>query len=291
MKRTVGITLLFALLVGCGKGTDHRGRTPLAEAEGQFLYLEDLRKVMPVDLSKEDSLLFSAHYIREWIEEVLLFKKAEGNIPDNAKIDRLVENYRRSLMVYAYQEELIQQKLANTISDKEIADYYRDHKNLFRLEQPLLKGLFVKVPLNAPKIADIRRWYQQKTQDAMDHIEKYSVGNATAYDYFYDQWKPVEELIAKIPLSALREDAHYLDNHRNIEVQDTSFYYFLHVEELLKKDDIEPLDFARDDIKNLLIHSKQIDFMRDMKAELYDQASKRNAIKYYYLDTKESLYE
>ena len=48
---------------------------------------------------------------------MLLFDKAEGNIPDNAKIAKLVENYRRALIMHTYQEELVNQKLANEISE------------------------------------------------------------------------------------------------------------------------------------------------------------------------------
>ena len=83
------------------------------------------------------------------MEDVLLFDKAEGNIPDNAKIAKLVENYRRALIMHTYQEELVNQKLANEISDEEISTYYEKNKELFHTEHPFVKGLFIKVPLHS----------------------------------------------------------------------------------------------------------------------------------------------
>ena len=58
---------------------------------------------MPFHISKDDSVLFAELYIKNWVEDVLLFDKAEGNIPDNAKIAKLVENYRRALIMHTYQ--------------------------------------------------------------------------------------------------------------------------------------------------------------------------------------------
>ncbi len=36
----------------------------------------------------------------------------------------------------------------------------RKNKELFKLENPLIKGLFIKVPLTAPQLNNVRRWYK-----------------------------------------------------------------------------------------------------------------------------------
>lgn len=55
--------------------------------------------------------------------------KAANNIPDNVDVDKLVENYRKALIMHTYQQELINQKLSNDISEQEIAEYYGKTKN------------------------------------------------------------------------------------------------------------------------------------------------------------------
>ena len=98
-----GVLLVIAgVLSGCGPEHDHKGKTPLVEVAGEYLYKEDLQAALPFNISKDDSVLFAEHYIRNWVEDVLLFDKAEGNIPDNAKIAKLVENYRRALIMNTY---------------------------------------------------------------------------------------------------------------------------------------------------------------------------------------------
>ena len=95
------LVLLLITLLGCGackEQHDHKGKTPLVEVDGNFLYKEDLMSVLPVGLSKDDSILFTEHYIRSWAEEILLYEKAANNIPDNVDVDKLVENYRKALI-------------------------------------------------------------------------------------------------------------------------------------------------------------------------------------------------
>lgn len=281
------ILVIAAAMTGCGQEHNHKGKTPLVEVSGEFLYKEDLQAALPLNISKDDSVLFAEHYIRNWIEDALLFDKAEGNIPDNDKISKLVENYRRALIMHTYQEELVNQKLANDISEEEINAYYEKNKELFRLDNPLVKGLFIKVPLSSPDLGNVRVWYRKNNQDVIEKLEKYSLLNAVSYDYFYDRWISVPDVAAKIPLKVLDTDANYLDKNRNVEVKDTAFCYFLHIEDFLGKDKQKPLDFARDEIKEILINLKRVEFINKVKEDLYQRASDRNKIIYYYLNSDE----
>lgn len=281
------ILVIAAAMTGCGQEHNHKGKTPLVEVSGEFLYKEDLQAALPLNISKDDSVLFAEHYIRNWIEDALLFDKAEGNIPDNDKISKLVENYRRALIMHTYQEELVNQKLANDISEEEINAYYEKNKELFRLDNPLVKGLFIKVPLSSPDLGNVRVWYRKNNQDVIEKLEKYSLRNAVSYDYFYDRWTSVPDVAAKIPLKVLDTDANYLDKNRNVEVKDTAFCYFLHIEDFLGKDKQKPLDFARDEIKEILINLKRVEFINKVKEGLYQRASDRNKIIYYYLNSDE----
>ena len=136
------LVLLLITLLGCGackEQHDHKGKTPLVEVDGNFLYKEDLMSVLSVGLSKDDSILFTEHYIRSWAEEILLYEKAANNIPDNVDVDKLVENYRKALIMHTYQQALMNQTLSKEISETELTDYYEKHQELFKVERPLMK--------------------------------------------------------------------------------------------------------------------------------------------------------
>lgn len=288
MKKVCCWSLLLGLvwcLAGCGQQHDHKGRIPLVGVAGKFLYQDDLQAALPLNLSADDSVLFAENYIKNWVEDVLLFEKAEGNIPDNEKIKSLVESYRKALVMHTYQEALVKQELADEITQDEVVAFYEQNKQLFLLDKPLVKGLFMKVPLKTSKLSDVRRWYKKNTQDAIEQLEKYSLLNAVTYDYFYDRWRPLEEIEALVPTKTWESDSDYLKKNPNVELKDTAFYYFLHIEEFQGKGEQKPLDFAEEEIKEILINLKRVEFINKVKNELYHQASDKNHINYYYLDS------
>lgn len=273
--------LMVCLLVACNKQVDHRGRTPLVGVDGRYLYVEDLRIAMPEHISKDDSVLFAEHYIRNWIEDMLLFENARKNVDDDAAIQQLVENYRRSLVLHSYQQQLMDQRLASEIGEAEIDSFYQANQSLFRLEEPLLKGLYIKVPLKTAGLQHVREWYKKKEQDEIEKLEKYSLQYAADYIYFYDNWMPLKEVASKLPLGA-DEAAGYVKKNQYVELKDTLFCYFLHVDTLLDVGQRTPIDYAQSEIREVLMNIKKVAFMKRVRGELYKEASEDKRIEYYY---------
>ena len=83
MKGKCFLFTFALLLAGCTASYDHKGKTPVVQVGKDFLYREDLEAVMSVNLGKEDSARFAEEYIKNWLEDALLYDKAEGNISDN----------------------------------------------------------------------------------------------------------------------------------------------------------------------------------------------------------------
>lgn len=273
--------LLFSLLcASCADKRNVREDDLLVEVDGNFLYKEDLRAVLPFGLSKDDSLLFAENYIRSWIEDALLYDVAKSNIPDNAEVEKLVDNYRKTLIMHTYQQELIKQRLSSQFSEQVLTDFYMENKYLFVLERPLIKGLFIKVPLTAPRLSDVRKWYKSETQEAVENLDKYTLQHALNYDYFYDKWIALSDVLGKMPL---KEDSpeQYIKEKRHVELKDTSFYYFLNVTDYLEVGDEKPYDFARPSVIEILTNLKRVEFIRDVKDDLYQEAL-NGKIKYKY---------
>lgn len=279
--RNICLLGLMMLLAGaCGKPQyDHKGRTPLVELDGNFLYQEDLAAVQPVGQSKDDSLLFAEHYIRNWAEDILLYEKAQNNIPDNAEIEQLVKNYRKALIMHVYQQSLIQEKLAEEITEADLQTYYDTNKDVFKAEAPLMKGLFIKVPLTSPGIARVRQWYKDERQSAVEHLEKYSLQNAVKYEYFYDKWIPASEILSLMPLREEKVDAYFAKN-RHVELKDTAYWYFLNVSDYIPTGGQEPYEAARSAVSEMVVNRKQVEFLNQVKGDLYKEAVEDGKLKY-----------
>lgn len=64
----------------------------------------------------------------------------------------MVEEYRRSLVRYRYQERLVEEKLKTDIRESDKLNYYEENQKKFILDKGLIKGLFLKIPVDAPDL-------------------------------------------------------------------------------------------------------------------------------------------
>lgn len=253
------------------------GKTPLVELDGNVLYQEDLLQVLPVDISEADSAQFANRYIENWLSELLLYQNAERNVRDDKQIAELVENYRRSLIVHEYQQLLIEQKIEQNITMQEIETFYNDNKNLFVLEEPILKGLFIKLPLSAPNQNSIMKLYRLRDDESYDEIEKYCIRNAPYYEFFYDYWHSVSDIEILLPsMEVSLQD--YLNKNDYLEIKDDEFLYLLNVSEYLPKGSVAPIEQVENRIKRLLINNKAVSYIQKIKKDLYNSAIENNRV-------------
>ena len=90
---------------------------------------------------------------------------------------------------------------------------------------------------------NVRRWYKTEKQDAVESLEKYSLQNAVKYEYFYDKWVSVTDILDMIPLKVDTPEE-YVNKHRQVELKDTAFYYFLNVSDYRGVGEEKPYEFA-----------------------------------------------
>lgn len=273
------ILVIVLSFYGCTETIDHKGKIPLVQIGEDFLYKEEVVSVIPPGVSESDSAQMADKYIRSWIDEILLYKKAEGNIPDNTKIEELVKAYRRTLITHSYIEQIVSQEVEGNISDAEVGKYYENNKEIFLATEPYVKGLYIKVPNSASGMSQVRHWYKDPSESSIDKLEKYGLRNAVDYEYFYDKWRPLDEILLRLPIKEI--DKKKLEKERNIEVSDSAFHYFLHVDEFLGEGEVLPLEYADKEIREILMNTKRVEFISRMKEDLYNEASDNNDIKYF----------
>lgn len=274
------ITAFVLLASGCTETVDHKGKTPLVQVGDNYLYMEDVMAVTPPGISEKDSAEMADRYIKNWIDDMLLYAKAEGNIPDDAGINELVNSYRRELITHTYIEQIVSQEVENLIPDSEVEEYYNENKDAFLAVEPYIKGLYIKVPKTASGISQVRQWYKDGSEQSVDKIEKYGLRNAVDYEYFYDRWRSVNDFFLRLPTDADKEKNN-IGKNKNIELSDSAFYYFLHIEDYLGKGEILPLEYAGKDIREIIMNNKRVEFITKMKKDLYDEACDKNDIKYF----------
>ena len=273
--------MLLAVIftASCANEIDHRGRTPLVAVGNDFLYKEDVAALYVTALPTVDSTEFVHNYIRQWLEDALFYRMAVRNVA-GTEVERMVENYRRALLLNIYQERLVEQQLRQTLTEEEVAAFYNNNAELFKLDEAHLQGLFLKLPLTAPKLQSVRKWLSKMTPEDIENLEKYNITNAVTYEYFIDSWRSLPSIAAKMPLTS---DALFnsLEKDTFVEVSDTAHIYMLSTVALLGKGEQKPLELASDEISSLLINSKKANFVKKVKHDLYNKAIEAGEINFY----------
>lgn len=276
---TVAVVFLFFCCKKNSSEENEKG-TVLVRIGDKVLTRGDLEREIPDRLKSKDSALFADNFIKRWVDDQLLYEVASRNIPDKENIDRMVERYRQELVIFEYQKHLLNEKLDKEISEEDMSVYYEKNRDKFKLHSAIIKGLFLKVPENSPQIVRLKKWYKSVTPEAVENIEKYGLHNAVIYEYFYDKWVSFDEIMDNIPYSVERE-ADFLRTHKNIELNHKGYWYFLNISDYQLKGGQMPFDFAKAQIKEILINQKKMDFLKEVKEELYRDALKEKEVEYF----------
>jgi hypothetical protein len=218
------------------------------------------------------------NYIEKWVKDALVYELALRNLDDEkAEIEQLVDEYRYSLLRYRYQERLIKEKLSAEVRESDKRNFYEENQQQFILDKALVKGLFLKIPIDAPGLQDVKIWYRSTSEEELEKIEKYSVQNAIIYDYFYDRWVDFNEVIANIPVRITDTNA-FLKDNQAIQATDSSYCYLLNIKEYLPVGDLAPYEYAEPQIVEMLINQKKMTFLRNFEDRLYNDAIRKGDV-------------
>ena len=254
---------------------------PLARVLNEYLYPSDLQGLIPPNITAEDSVRIIRRLIEEWSRNKLLLYQAETNLPEDQKeIERQVEEYRSSLLIYKYKQLLLGQNMNDSITDEEIEEYYRENFSNYILDTDLVQVNYIKVPLSAPQISQVRRWVRSSREDYQQNLMEYSEEYADHYSIDDSTWIYFTDLVSQIPLS-IENPSRYLLYNRNIEARDSNFYHFIKIREKLSEGEIKPLQLVADDIKSVLLNKRKIEYIQDLENTVYKEGKSRNQVEIY----------
>ena len=128
----------------------------VARAAGEKLYRTTLESYIPDGTAPADSARMAQQYIQSWASEAILLKKAQKELGKEGRdVSREMEDYRRSLLRYRYEQQYINDRLDTLITEAQIKDYYEAHSETFTLARPIMKVRFISFFKDSPYKAEI----------------------------------------------------------------------------------------------------------------------------------------
>ena len=280
--QAVGMIILFFILSGCDlikmkKAGDDEvlERQPVARVGEQYLYLDDLEGIAYDGIAAADSTERVRAFVSSWIRKQLLIQEASTKIEfDEAEIERKILDYRYSLMGYEYQSYYINENLDGEVSEEEILRYYEDNLDNFVLKQNIIRSKFVKLPNGAPRIKKVRSLLYSINEKDKEELNAYCLSFATAYELNDSIWMTFDEVVKNSPLAEIPNKVQFLRKNKYVETEDDQYKYFLKIEEYRISDNISPLEFVTEDIRNIIINKRKVELAKELEENIYERASK-----------------
>jgi hypothetical protein len=238
-----------------------------------YLYRDELTGIASTGSNKQDSSSRVQAYVDSWIRKQLLIQEATKRIDiDEAEIERKVLDYRYSIIAYEYQAQYVHQNLDTVLSGKEIDTYYKDHIDNFILKQNIVRATFIKVPKNAPRTAKIKELIFSRDEQDRNELRSYCLSFSTAYHLTDSAWIIFDELVRNSPLAEIPNKIQFLKTNPYYETSDDSYLYFLKVDDYRISDNVSPLEFVRDEIKNIILNKRKMELVEKLEEQVYQEA-------------------
>lgn len=251
----------------------------LAKVYNQTLYLEDLEGMIPIGSTTEDSTLYLNSLVESWVREKLLLHEAELNIPSNVNIDQLVRDYRSTLILHNYEQQLIENELDSTITQAEIQAFYDQNKDQYQIKNPILRCKFLKVQNSAPNVDKVPLWWESSEEEDALLLVSYCDKNAEAYFLDENKWHDIEKIAKFMPNNMLTN--YSVTVQKNYKHQDQDFLYLLKIYEVVSNNQPLPLGYIENRAKKVILHQRKIKLIEDRKENLYERSLKGENVKIY----------
>lgn len=251
-------------------------RQPVARVNDKYLFQDELVGIVDQNSTADDSIARATAYVTSWVRKQLLIEEAMKRIDINeAEVERKVLDYRYSLIGYEYQNFYIQQHLNDSISEKDVDEYYRAHFDNFILKQNIVRGTYMKVPKTAPRTNKVREMIFSKKEKDQDDLKSYCLSFSVAYHLSDSAWIAFDKLVVNSPMAEIPNKIQFLKTNPFYETSDADFMYFLKIDDYKISDNVSPLEFVKEDIRNILLNKRKVELARALEDEVYENAVKQ----------------
>jgi len=268
------------VLMRCSERNSNSEKT-VAQVGENKLFESELSNIIPDNLDKADSALMADDYIKKWVKQELVIKKANENLtPQQKDVTKELIDYRNSLIIYKYKNELMRQKMDTLVTEMQIEEYYNANTENFNLNKNIVKAIFLKIPIEVANLRLLKSMVENTSAEGLSELREYCLQYAKKFDISIDSWVDFDIVKNNLP-NEITDDERLLKGNSQIELKDSNYYYLVTIHDYRLKNDTAPLEFMRDNIKNLILNQRKIEFLKEVEENIYLEGVRQNKFKIY----------
>lgn len=276
----IGIAFLM-LLAGCDYFQKSSQEVVVAECYGKYLYESDLIGLVPEGTPTMDSIQRVSTFIDSWVRRQVLIHQAESNLSKEVlDLDKQMEEYRNSLIIYTYESQLIDQKLDTVVSEDEIAEYYEQNKEDFQLRNTMVRVAYVILEEDSKQKPDFKKLLSDPDTLMLQNIDIQATYYAVKSFVDVDQWMRLDELTNIIPIEIFNAES-FLKKNKFVCFDMNEYTYMVRFVDYLLEESTSPMEMVRDNIKSVILAQRRQTLIDKMQTALYEKAKREKAFEVY----------
>lgn len=235
--------------------------------------------MFPENATRQDSITIIHAYVDRWVRNKLLMANAEKNIPADVDVEKMVNDYRQSLILSVYEKKITEENLDSVVTEQELHDYYDKSKEQYQLASPILRGYLLKLPRPTEQIDSLQKWWDNpKSDDNLQKLTHYTAKYGIKTFWLSDSvWHTADELQNILQHKDFKMET--IQSGKELILKDNDYQYFVKVNKMIAEKEIAPFDFSRDQILKFVLHQRKIKLLEQKKQELFDNELKKNNVK------------
>ncbi|MEN3324511.1 peptidyl-prolyl cis-trans isomerase [Mariniflexile soesokkakense] len=282
MQNKIILFSLLVLVTSCDffKKTDDR--VPVARVNDTYLYDDDIKDLVSEGTSKEDSMLVVQNFINRWATQQLFIDGAKVNLSElkQDEFNKLIQQYKNDLYTKAYIEALVKRDMDTVVTRQEAETYYNENKDVFRLNEELLKFRYIHLDENIINYSTIVEKFKRfNTKDKKDlnaiaiQFKSYSLKDTI--------WIKANQVISKIPAITPENKNQLLKKSNFVQLKDSLGVYLMQINDVLLRNDTAPLEYVRPTIDQIVVNKRKLELIRELEKDITKDAIKNKQFEIY----------
>ena len=276
------IILLAVIIYGCDRFNSDKIDDAVARVNDSYLHKEDLKHIIPNNVSKVDSTLLANNYINNWASNLLLMDKALLNLPEKQQesFNSLVKQYENDLYTKAYLEALVKRSIDTTVSKVETDTIYQRNKESFKLNDELLKLRYINLPQNAVNLQGIKSKFKKFEKNDKVFLDSIAV-QFRSYSLNDSVWVRASQVIEKIPVANQSNKNQLLKKSNFVQLKDSLNLYLIQINDVLLRGDYAPLDYVKPTVIQIINNKRKLELIKEIENEITKDAIKNKQFEIY----------
>ena len=280
MTKIVSILTLLLTLSSCNfiSSFIHDDEV-VARVGNEKLYLSELSSYIPDTVSPEDSTNLAMQYITSWARDLLYLNLAENQLSKAEQdVSSELEDYRRSLLRYRYEQLYVNDRLDTLITDAQIESYYKEHEDYFKLQRPILKVRFLDIMSDSPNAELIIRC--MSSDDYSEVLAADSLAYQSALRYFdkSDVWMDAAVLAREFSTDYVTMLSSLSDSFIRIE-QDGRLRIAFVLD--IRRSGTAPVEYASAQIRDNILSDRKHRLLKSLEQDLLKDALEKKKLVIY----------